>query len=112
MGRKNWSDKDTKVRGKGAMAKRQQDLQLAKVTKKPGKKGPAAKKGGKKNQQAKRLFEEPKQPEVEKLKEEEIEEEKKQLFGEGDASDDEMDNFGKEIDDDDEGRSLSLSALF
>lgn len=28
MGRKDWTDKDTKVRGKGKVAKRQQDLKL------------------------------------------------------------------------------------
>ena len=74
MGRKNWSDKDTKVRGKGAQHKRQQGVasDLAKVTKKKAhfdnKKNKA-----KKAQAAKRVFEEP-PPEKKPV------EEKKALF--------------------------------
>jgi len=88
MGRKDWQDKDTKVRGKGKVAKRQPDLKMKSGS---GKK-PNLKKKNVPASVAKRAFEEPKE-----------EEEKKQLFGDGDEDDVDMDAFGEEIDDDDMG---------
>jgi len=83
MGRKDWTDKDTKVRGKGKVAKRQQDLKLGSAAKK-SKKTPKP-----------RVFDEP--------KEEEIQEEKKMLFDDNDDDVAMDDAFGDELDDDEMG---------
>ena len=56
MGRKDWTDKDTKVRGKGKVAKRQQDLKLGSAAKK-SKKTPKP-----------RVFDEPKEEEIQELR--------------------------------------------
>jgi len=103
MGRKDYGDKNTKLRGAGKVAKRQAGFDKTAINKKGGKRVKSAK--GKKvdvlTKESKRVFDEPK----EEANTEDVPETKKDLFEDGD--DDEAmelpDDFGSDLDDDENG---------
>jgi len=82
MGRKDYGDKNTKLRGAGKVAKRQAGFDKTAINKKGGKrvKSAKSKKVDVLTKESKRVFDEPKEEEIT----EEVPETKKDLFEDGD----------------------------
>lgn len=103
MGRKDYGDKNTKLRGAGKVAKRQAGFDKTAINKKGGKrvKSAKSKKVDVLTKESKREFDEPKEEEIT----EEVPETKKDLFEDGDDDEamDLPDDFGSDLDDDENG---------
>merc|ERR1711990_854291 len=103
MGRKDYGDKNTWVRGAGKVAKRQAGFDKTAMGKKGGKrvKSAKSKKVDVLTKESKREFDEPKEEEIT----EEVPETKKDLFEDGDDDEamDLPDDFGSDLDDDENG---------
>jgi len=105
MGRKDYGDKNTKLRGAGKVAKRQAGFDKTAINKKGGKrvKSAKSKKVDVLTKESKRVFDEPKDEEIT----EEVPETtgKKDLFEDGDDDEamDLPDDFGSDLDDDENG---------